>query len=397
MRLLSENDLNGQSLEILASRLGVGSRHLRRLFIEQIGAPPKSLVQTQRLHIAMHLLKETNLPITRVCQSSGFASVRRFNDAIKKSFGMSPTEFRKKHGAAGRLTQRLPINIRLGYRPPYDWNLLVSYLDYRAIPGVESVHEGTYSRTISLGQTKGMLHIHNKPAAASIYARFELDQPVALAPAVQKVRDIADIDCRPDAVIDGLGEDPVIGPLIRNTEGVRVPGCWDIFELTLRAVFGQQISVSAATTMLGRLAAQFGSPLEKGQSADGLRFVFPAPEQLLGQDLRAIGLTKSRSQTVLTVAGVFAEDINFVHPAQPVEEAITRLKSIKGIGDWTAQYVALRALRSPDAFPAADLGLLKAAHADTPKELGQLADHWRPWRGYAALLLWHSLTSGTQA
>lgn len=397
MRLLSENDLEGNSMETLAARLGVGSRHLRRLFIDQIGVPPKSLLQTQRLHIAMHLLKETNLPVTRVCESSGFGSLRRFNDAIKKSFGMPPSEFRKKHGRRGGGKNRIPIKIRLDYRPPFDWPALLSYLDYRAIPGVESVEGGIYSRTIALGTAKGILELRHNQAATSISARFDLDQPVSIAAAVRRVRDITDIDCRPDALLAGLGKDPLIGPLILVSQGVRVPGCWDVFELTLRAIFGQQISVVAAGTMLGRLTASYGTKIGRESGVEKPYLVFPAPEQILGQDLQKIGLTKSRAQTVLRVAEAFSEDSNFVHPSMPVDEALKRLQSIRGIGDWTAQYVALRALRAPDAFPAADLGLLRAVKTDSARELSQMAESWRPWRGYAAILLWQSLSSGTES
>jgi AraC family transcriptional regulator of adaptative response / DNA-3-methyladenine glycosylase II len=396
MRLLSENDLNGQSLEDLSDKLGIGSRHLRRLFVDQVGSTPKSIIQTQRLHIAMQLLKETNQSITKICQSSGFGSIRRFNDAMKNSVGVSPTEFRKRHSLAKPSKGRLPLNVRLGYRPPLNWEALSSYLAFRAIPGVEHVNGDVYMRTIDTGPAHGHVQLSHEQNASSVRARFYLNAPVALGPAVRKIRDIADLDCRPDAIETAFEKDPVVGPILSRNPGIRVPGCWDPFELTLRAIFGQQISVRGATTLLGRLAANFGTPLDEAVATSELSVLFPKPSQLAGQDLRAIGLTNTRSQTVLRVAEAFAGDPNFVHPAQSSSEAIKRLLSIKGIGDWTAQYVALRALRSPDAFPAADLGLLKAAKVSTPKELSQMAEQWRPWRGYAALLLWHSLSEGTQ-
>lgn len=390
MRLLSENDGEGNSLEDLSDRLGVGSRHLRRLFAEQVGAAPKALIQTQRLHMALHLLKETDISIARICDASGFRSIRRFNDAMKKTVGMSPNAFRERHQMKSVTKAKAPVHVRLGYRPPFDWDGLVSYLGFRAIPGVESVSDGSYFRTIDIDAARGVLKVSHDPKTKAVVADFIVDEPVGLIGAVRKVRDLVDTDCRPDALTETFKKDKRLGSLLKARPGVRVPGCWSVFELILRAIVGQQISVKGATTMLSRLAKTYGREISTLEP--NLTSLFPTPAELVDQDLTSIGLTRSRAQTIQDIAADFVEDPHFVHPAMPTAEAMTRLMAIKGIGDWTAQYVALRALRSPDAFPSADLGLMKAAQIDSPKELKAMSEAWRPWRGYAALLLWHSLS-----
>ncbi|TNE60203.1 MAG: DNA-3-methyladenine glycosylase 2 family protein [Alphaproteobacteria bacterium] len=390
MRLLNEHDANGGSLESLSDRLGVGTRHLRRLFHEQLGTSPKMLIQTQRLHVALHLLKETNSSISDIANASGFRSIRRFNDAMRKTVGLSPSEFRARHQLSSRVRAGAPLTLRLGYRPPYDWDALLRYLGMRAIPGVEVVSGGSYIRSIKLEQASGTLRVENNPKSHALLAQFDLTVPTSLGGAARRVRDMFDTDCRPDALGASFASDDVLGALLSSSPGVRVPGAWDLFELCVRAVIGQQISVKGATTLLGRLAATYGSPLEI--DAPPLTHVFPQPTAIAEADLTSIGLTKSRAQTLRDLASAFATDPDFLHPAQDLDEARARLTALKGIGPWTAEYVALRGLKYPDAFPAADLGLMKAAQVETPKELKTMAEGWRPWRGYAALLLWHSLS-----
>ncbi|TNE35911.1 MAG: DNA-3-methyladenine glycosylase 2 family protein [Alphaproteobacteria bacterium] len=390
IRLLNEHDANGGNLEELSDRLGIGTRHLRRLFHEQLGASPKMLIQTQRLHVALHLLKETETNISDIAHASGFRSIRRFNDAMRKTVGMSPSEFRARHQLSARVKSDAPLTLRLGYRPPYDWTGLMSYLRMRAVAGMEVVSPTSYTRSIRIENTCGILHLEHDPRGHAILARFDLSKPTGLGAAARRVRDMMDTDCRPDALYNSFQADRLLRPLIKKSPGVRVPGTWDIFELIVRAVIGQQISVKGATTLLGRLVTLYGAELEAHETS--ITHAFPTPQALADADLTGIGLTTSRASTLRDLAKAFCENPGFVHPAQEVSQARERLTSIKGIGTWTADYVALRGLKYPDAFPAADLGLLRAAGADTAKDLAALSQGWRPWRGYAALLLWHSLS-----
>jgi AraC family transcriptional regulator of adaptative response / DNA-3-methyladenine glycosylase II len=391
LRLMSKAAAQGESLEDFSDRLGVSSRHLRRLFKEHLGASPKSIIQTERFAIARQLLVETRVPIAQVALASGFGSIRRFNDAVRKAFGVTPGDFRKKR--TYKPTQLPGHKVLLGYRPPYDFDAMLGYLAARAIPGVEKVEDGTWSRCMTLAGVPGIVSVSHEEAKHRLVARFDMKEPVVIVDGITRVKDLFDLDAAPSEICEHLRTAPALKASVKARPGLRVPGCWDVFELIARAIIGQQISVAGATTMLGRLTEAFGRHPDLGGAEPGAgdsAGLFPRPEDLVGKDLTKIGLTRSRAATLASVAQKFASDPDFVDAAMDVEDARARLLAIKGIGPWTAEYVILRALRNPDAFPASDLVLLKSAGLKKPKDLKAIAEAWRPWRGYAAQHLWAS-------
>ena len=396
LRLISGGALDDSNVESLADRLGVTSRHLRRLFTRHIGASPLAVAHTQRLHFAKRLIDETDLPMNQIAIAAGYGSTRRFNDAFRKTYEKAPRELRR---ARVQSAQRVPgnsLSVRLAYRAPFSWNAMIEFFGHRAIPGVESVDGLVYRRTLSIDGEHGVIEMrpHRQPGYLeltlhSIHTR-------ALFDVIQSAREVFDLDAPANDIGADLSRDPVLRKMIRTQPGVRVPGAWDGFELTVRAILGQQISVKGATTIAGRIATRYGDPLVVESDADfaGLERTFPTPARLARARFNNIGLVRSRIETIRAVAkAVINAEISF-DTAQDPQSFCAALTSIRGIGDWTAQYVAMRALKNPDAFPYSDLGLIKAVRFPervTPKELATLAVAWRPWRAYAALILWNSL------
>jgi len=396
LRLISSGALDDGDVEHLAERLGVTSRHLRRLFTKHLGASPLAVAHTQRLHFAKRLIDETTLPMNHISASAGYGSVRRFNDAFRNTYGRSPRELRKASDESPAEVQPAALTMRLAYRRPFDWPSLLEFFSHRAIPGVEAVQGDTYRRTLKSKDSQALVTVRpdQRDGYLSLYVRGVGTE--SLFEIVQRVKEVFDLDAPITEIGDTLGKDRRLRGLLRNHAGIRVPGAWDGFELIVRAILGQQISVKAATTLAGRIATRYGGrlTLQPEQSDHGLTHVFPGAERLMRARFNHIGLVRARTQTIRAVAtAVVRGDIHF-DPAQDPTEFCSSLKSIKGVGEWTAQYVAMRALKYPDAFPASDLGLLKAlSYPDrvSPVELGSRAENWRPWRAYAALLLWSSL------
>ena len=369
LKLIAESALDEGSVEDLATRLGLGARHLRRLFLRYLGATPVAVAQTRRVHFAKKLIDETPLPMTQIALAAGFGSVRRFNTTFRDLYGRTPTELRRNVAVAG---QPGSYRFRLAYRPPYDWNGIVRFLTPRATPGVESVTPAEYRRTISFDGRHGTLCVRPAKKDNALEAEIRFPDPAALFRIVERVRRIFDLGADPAAIAAVLGKHPVLRQDLRRAPGLRVPGCWDGFELSIRAVLGQQVSVAAATTFAGRLAAAFGAETPDGR-------LFPTAQQLAQADISRVGLTSARTKTIRGLSeAVAAGEIRFEQLSGPqeIEQALTR---IKGIGPWTAQYVAMR-LGEPDAFPAQDLYL---------KEYAAEAPAWSPWRAYAAMHLWN--------
>lgn len=396
LRLISGGALDDGDVETLAERLGVTSRHLRRLFTKHLGASPLSVAHTQRLHFAKRLIDETTLPMNHISVAAGYGSVRRFNDAFRNTYGRSPRELRKSSEEAPLTAGPASLTVRLAYRRPFAWGALRDFFAHRAIPGVESVTDNAYSRTLATADGHALVVI--RPGRKDGYLSLGLHGvgTESLFEIVQRAREVFDLDAPVSDIHGVLGKDQKLREMLRGHTGIRVPGAWDGFELTVRAILGQQISVKAAVTLAGRIAARYGSrlelPVEAGDSE--LTHVFPDAACLMRARFNDIGLVRSRAKTIRDVAAaVVAGDLRF-DPGQDPQEFCATLKSIRGIGDWTAEYVAMRALKNPDAFPLTDLGLLKALswpERMPPAELAARAEHWRPWRAYAALLLWSSL------
>ncbi len=386
LRLIAEEGPEAANLEALAARLGVGSRHLRRLFRRHVGASPIAVSQVQRAFLAKQLITDSGLPLAQVALGAGFGSVRRFNAVMQRTFGRAPRDLRRSAGSmVSRLTLRLP------YRPPYDWAGVLAFLAARAIPGVESVDDGVYRRTISLEGTQGIVEIR-ATAEAFLLATITVDRLPALAAIATRLRGLFDLDADPEPIAAHLGRDPALASRLAVHPGLRVPGAWDPFELAVRAMIGQQVSVSAASTLAGRLAATFGERLTTPNSDGDVRMLFPEARTLTHADLSSMGVPRARAAAIASLAAAVMRDPALLRAASSGEDTAARLVALPGIGDWTAEYIALRALREPDAFPVSDLGLLRAMRGHlarpSPALLRRRAERWRPWRAYAAMLLW---------
>jgi AraC family transcriptional regulator, regulatory protein of adaptative response / DNA-3-methyladenine glycosylase II len=384
LRLIEEGGLEDSGIEGLADRLGVGSRHLRRLFIRHLGAPPSAVAQTRRLHFAKKLIDETKLSMTEVAIASGFGCVRRFNAAIRKTYKRTPTQIR-------RLVHRKTIDpenhyhFDLRFRPPYHWKGMLSFLASRAIPGVEAVDAESYRRTISCNGHRGYFQVSFDQEHHALVVRLQIGDPRSLYAIIERIRRMFDLNADWAVIAEGLAADPRLRSRIQAAPGLRVPGCWNGFELATRAILGQQITVKGATLLTGRLAKSFG---QFAPISDNLTHLFPTPETLADAKLTKVGLTVKRAETVRALARAVCDGEIDLERVDDSDALLTRLQSIPGIGPWTAQYIAMRALGAPDALPIGDLGLLHALNLRSPKDLEKRAEPWRPWRSYACVYLW---------
>lgn len=405
LRLVEGGLLDRGPVGDLAARIGVGERHLRRLFIAEVGAGPLEIAATRRLLFAKKLLGETNLPITQIGLAAGYRSVRRFNTAFRAGYGRAPRALRRTRGdgataspghsclprhlgscPAGALTLRLP------YRAPYDFAALLAFFSRRAIPGVETVDAQSYTRRFAIGGDAGMLCVRQIAGEDALALSLAFPHAAPLQDISARVRRMFDLDADIGAINARLGVDRQLRALIRRHPGQRLPGGWDGFEIAIRAVLGQQISVAAARTLARRLVERFGIDVA-GEGEARVR-LFPAAETLAQADLTGIGLTRQRAATLRTLARAVCDGAVSFRPEQTLDQFVASWTQLPGIGAWTAHYIAMRALSEPDAFPAADLVLRKAVARDgatlSAAALERMAENWRPWRAYAVLHLWRS-------
>jgi AraC family transcriptional regulator, regulatory protein of adaptative response / DNA-3-methyladenine glycosylase II len=379
----------------LATQLGVSDRHLRRLFTEQLGASPVSVAQTRRILFAKQLIDETNLSMTDVAMAAGFASIRRFNDAMQKTYQKPPRDLRKLKATTTESIQNPHITLKLPFSPPYDWETLIAVLAGRAMPGIEVVTSASYRRTISIGKTHGAIEVRPVPHQNYLIVQIQFPEVAALTQIVDRIRRIFDLSANTTVISAHLATDPYLADIVAAKPGLRIAGAWDGFELAIRAILGQQISVAAATTLASRLVAAYGEPLVAEKIANvtsDLRFVFPRPERLIGVDLTKLGITKARAHAIESLAAAVVANPQLLQGFQTLDDAVFQLCKLPGIGEWTAHYIAMRSLREPDAFPAGDLALLRSISKHDPlmtkAKLAQRAETWRPWRAYAAMYLW---------
>ena len=397
LQLIEHGALDDASLEQLAARVGVGARQLRRLFAERLGAAPMSVHTTRRLLFAKQLLTETTMPVTDVALASGFRSLRRFNAAFAQANRIAPRELRRQpraaHGDA--------LTLRLAYRPPFDFASLLDFLRGRALPGIEQVDERSYARVFGPADAPGWLRVSAWPGGEhALKLELHCPQPVRMQGVVSRVRRLFDLDADPRAIADALRGEATLRPLLRKRPGLRLPGSWDGFEVAVRAILGQQVSVAAARTLAARLVQQHGTTLDSAP-LPGLDRLFPTPEALAEADLRALGVTGARAETVRGMARAVLDGRVDFRAEQPLDAFVARWVALPGIGEWTAHYMAMRALSHPDAFPAADLILRRAAaqggDALGTKALTALAEAWRPWRAYAVIHLWRASADAAPA
>lgn len=390
LRMINEGALDELSVESLAVRLGVSSRHLHRLFVKHVGASPITVAQTRRLHFAKRLLDETHLPITQIALASGFGSVRRFNDAIRGTYGRAPRDLRAR--TAAKTMGSGEVVLRLAYRPPYDWRHMLRSLETTAISGVESIEDDSYARTILTPSGRAIVSVRDKADEHALELRVRgaaASALVQIATAARRVFDLA----ADSAVIDAaLGSDPFLGPLVRRRPGLRIPGAWDPFECAVRSLIAENESPEKAKRLLDELVARTGEAIDSGCA--GLTRTFPSPAVLASADLDDVGVPGSRLHALRALAHALARGDRAQPDSDTVMQALT---SIPEVSEWVLQVFALRSLAEPDAFPAEDRLLRSVATRTAPMlsatSLLRRAEAWRPWRSYAAMHLWAATTN----
>ncbi len=371
--LISQGALNQGSLAGLAERLGVGERYLRKLFQRELGVSPRAIALNQRLLFARKLLAETSMTITDIAFAAGFGSVRRFNSAMQAHFRQTPGELRRQRTGTGG-----GIRLQLQYRPPYDWDGVIAFFERHAVPGVEEVSSGCYRRRLLLEDHPASFAVSPVRGRHALQLELQVPDHTLLMPVVAGVRRMFDLDANPAVIRDTLQRDPALAALLEACPGVRAPGHWTLYESTVRAIVGQQISTAAARGICARLAA--------ATAADPEHPVFPSASALAGLDDGHFPMPGRRRETLRGLCRQFS--------GRQEQLDLAALSSAPGVGPWTLALVAMRGAGDPDAFPPRDLGLEKAWRdaSGNRRPLGAQSEHWRPWRSYAANLLWRSLS-----
>jgi AraC family transcriptional regulator of adaptative response / DNA-3-methyladenine glycosylase II len=391
VQLITDGALDGHTEGQLASRLGISSRHLRRLFIAELGVTPDALARSRRAHFARRLLDDTDLPVADVAFAAGFGSVRQLHRACHDIFRAAPGELRARRRRTDRLVADGGLALRMPYHGDLDWTTMLAYFQARAIPGVEYVEGDTYRRTVLVDGDPGVLEL-GPGGPDHLVVRAHLPHWEGLIHVVQGARRIASLDADLDIATRDLARDPVLAPMVAARPGLRVPGTWDPFETGVRAILGQQVSVAGATTVAGRLVAQLGAAVP-GLAPMGLTHTFPDPATLAEAELSDLGLTRARQQAISAFARAVADGAVRLDRSAGLDQLLSSLTAIPGLGPWTAHYIALR-LGEPDAFPATDLGVRKALARSDSGSAEAAAEPWRPWRALATAHLWAASSPG---
>lgn len=386
MQRIEAGALAGASITDLADEFGVTDRHLRRVLSHELGVSPVEIAQTQRLHLAKRLLTDTQLPITDVAYASGFASLRRFNALFKERYRLEPRRFRQ---TAGQSQQSDVLTCSLSYRPPLAWDDLLNFLRLRAVAGVEVVMGNSYSRTVGIDRFRGIVTVSHIAQKSQLRVELSAQLVPVLVPMLARLKKLFDLNAEPTLIAKHLGKIAV------KTPGLRVPGAFDGFEIAVRAILGQQITVKGATTLSGRFAEKFGETIATG--AAGLTHLHPTAARVAKAsvaEIVSLGIISQRATAILALAKAAASGQVNLEPAVDVEMQMAALRQLPGIGEWTAQYIAMRCLSWPDAFPHTDLVVMKVLGTKAAKQVLQLAEQWRPWRSYAVMHLWRSASHG---
>ncbi len=383
IKQIEAGELQERSVGDLAMSLGVTDRHLRRVLLQNLGVTPIQLAQTRRLLLAKQLLTDTTLSMIDIAFASGFTSLRRFNALFRERYSMAPKTLRekKRQGAGGT-----SFECRLFYRAPFEWDSLLDFFSRRVFAGVEEVEGDRYRRTVAIGSHSGWISVQNDPAQSALRVEVSISLLPVLMQLLARLRRLFDLEATPQLISTHLGELAIRHP------GLRVPGAFDGFEMAIRAIIGQQISVKAATTFAARLTARFGKLV--ATPFPSLTHLAPTPVAIAtatSEELTGIGLTQARAKSIQAMAQAVVNGSVKLDIAVSIDQTLAKLKELPGIGDWTANYFAMRVLGWPDAFPSSDLGILKALNTTNPREALAVAENWRPWRAYAAMHLWKSL------
>jgi len=388
-QLIVQRMEGAEGLEEIAAQFALSSRQVRRIVKGELGVSPMELILTRRLLLAKQLLTETQLPVTEIAYASGFGSLRRFNDAFVKQYKLSPTRLRKATGETGEVEVGVSSSLLMGYRPPYDWPGLLAFLRARALTGVEHVSEDTYARTVRIGRYSGWIKVWNEPLKNALRVEFAHSLLPVLPQVLGRLRNLLDVTARPDVINAILGQDLLLRAAVERTPGLRVPGAFDGFEMAVRAVVGQQVTVKAATTLARRFVQAFGEPMvtpfaETNHAAPTAQRV----AALTVEDIAELGIIRSRARSILAVAEACASGALKLEAGVQPEAVMKQLVALPGIGPWTAHYIAMRALRWPDAFPKEDIAILNNLGKPTPLVAEEMSRAWRPWRSYAVLHIW---------
>jgi AraC family transcriptional regulator, regulatory protein of adaptative response / DNA-3-methyladenine glycosylase II len=379
-------------LEHIASQFELSSRQIRRIVHKELGVPPIQLLQTRRLLLAKQLLTETALPVTEIAFASGFSSLRRFNDAFRGRYTMPPTRLRRKATEGlETIADSATSTLQLSYRPPYDWNGILAFLAARALTGIEWVTPESYARTVSLGEVRGWIRVTQAKKKNSLMLEFTHTLTPALPALLSRVRAVFDLNARPDLISKHLRRDHRLARAVRGNPGLRVPGAFNGFELGLRAILGQQVTVKAATTIACRFVQAFGEPIVTPFAE--LTRLTPVAARIAEtsiDDIASRGIVSARARSIIALAeahrsGALSLEGGVHHSP---DDSIKRLTELPGIGHWTAQYIAMRALRWPDAFPKEDIAVRNNLGGVTAREAEELSQTWRPWRSYAVMHVW---------
>jgi AraC family transcriptional regulator of adaptative response / DNA-3-methyladenine glycosylase II len=383
LRLISETGLEDGGVEALAEHLGMGSRHLRRLFLRHLGATPSAIAQTRRLHFAKKLIDETTLPMTQIAFAAEFGSVRRFNAAIHNVYHRTPTEIRNLAQKISMLPQDQYV-FHLRFRPPYEWERMLEFLAAHATPGVEVVEARCFRRSICVNENPGYVEVSLDAGRNGLKVDLQIGEPRLLFFIIERIRGMFDLDADCGTISRTLGADPALAPYVSSHPGMRVPGCWNGFELATRTILGQQITRKRANALAGRMVKAFGRPF---CPAVGLTHLFPTPEALDNADLESIGFAASQADAIRTLARAVRDGGIRFEKVADANALLTRLAKIPGVTESIAQWVTMRNLREPDAFPSADRDLARVLALGSSRELEQRSVAWRPWRAYAAMYL----------
>ncbi|HET6679665.1 MAG TPA: AlkA N-terminal domain-containing protein [Gemmatimonadaceae bacterium] len=397
IRRIDEGMLDGgEGLERIAEKFGWSSRQIRRMVQREFGVSPMQLVQTRRLLLAKQLLTETGLAIGEVAFASGFASLRRFNDAFSAHYGMPPSRFRRSTSDAARGdSQADALTLQLGFRAPFDWQGLLRFLGARAIPGIERVTSDAYARTVRLGGHAGRVEVRRHPMRDTLLVALSPSLLPVLPALLGRLRQLFDLAARPDVIAAHLAADPLLAGAVRLTPGVRVPGAFDGFEMAVRAILGQQVTVKGASTLTGRLVRSLG--VASGFAEAGFERLSPTPERVAMasvDEIGSLGVIASRARSLIALASEVAAGRLCLEPGADPDDTMRRLVALPGVGAWTAHYIAMRALRWPDAFPGSDLVLRQRLGGVSAAVAERRSQGWRPWRAYAAMYLWRGLPEG---
>ncbi len=391
LQLIDQGYLDNSSVEDLADQLDIGPRQLSRLFNDHLGASPVEVAQTRRLHFAKKLIDETDMPLSDICFAAGFGSVRRFNAVFNAVYERSPGQLReKKHRSRKRMLNE--IEISLSYRPPYDWHSLLAFLARRAIPGVEKVTAQSYARTFLLDGVQGHAIALFSEKSNDIQLTVSCSEVRHLYQIIDRMRSVFDLRADSAQIDAYLAKDRMLKPMVKRFPGLRVPGCWSGFEVAVRAILGQQVTVKAASTLVARISERCGKSYDC--DIEGLAYTFPGPDVLLDADLSGMGIVGQRIEAIKSVANMLVNNELSIDCTVDTETFVEKICSVKGIGEWTAQYIAMRALNDPNAFPHSDLILRRAVvNADetlSARKLLERAEPWQPWRAYSVILLWRN-------